>query len=48
MLSSLTTGRDSNDLLIAAHCLARDVTLVTGSTREFARGEGVGIAHWSA
>lgn len=42
----LTIG--PNDLLIAAQCLALDVTLVTNNIREFARVEGLRIEDWSA
>lgn len=35
-----------NDLLIAAHALAMDMTLVTGNTREFARVSGLHIENW--
>ena len=35
-----------NDLLIAAHALAMDLTVVTGNTREFARVPGLGVESW--
>lgn len=35
-----------NDLLIAAHALALDATLVTDNTREFARVPGLAIENW--
>ncbi len=36
----------SNDLLIAAHALALDATLVTDNEREFSRIEGLKIENW--
>jgi len=36
----------ANDMLIAAHALALDCTLVTANTREFARVEGLTIENW--
>jgi tRNA(fMet)-specific endonuclease VapC len=35
-----------NDLLIAAHALALDLTLVTANTGEFARVPGLKIENW--
>ena len=35
------------DLLIAGQALARDLTLVTNNTREFARVEGLKLADWT-
>ena len=35
-----------NDMLIAAHALALDATLVTANTREFARIEGLRLENW--
>ena len=35
-----------NDLLIAAHALAVNATLVTANAREFARVEGLSIENW--
>ena len=35
-----------NDLLIAAHALSLDATLVTGNVREFERVEGLAIVTW--
>lgn len=35
-----------NDLLIAAHALAADLTLVTANTREFERVPSLRIEHW--
>ena len=37
----------SNDLLIAAHALSLDATLVTNNTREFARVEGLRVEQWT-
>jgi len=36
-----------NDLLIAAHALALDLTLVTANTREFQRVPALSVDHWS-
>lgn len=36
-----------NDLLIAAHALAADVTLVTNNTREFSRVPGLKTENWA-
>jgi len=36
----------SNDLVIAATVLARNGVLVTNSTREFVRVEGLGLENW--
>lgn len=38
----------SNDLLIAAHTLALDLTLVTANVDEFARVPGLSIENWLA
>ena len=35
------------DLLIAAHALALDATLITHNTREFQRVEGLPVADWA-
>jgi tRNA(fMet)-specific endonuclease VapC len=35
-----------NDLLIAAHALALDITVVTANTREFARVPGLRVENW--
>jgi len=35
-----------NDLLIAAHALALDVTVVTANTREFSRVPGLSVENW--
>ena len=42
------TPISANDLLIAAHCLALDATLVTNNTREFERVDGLRIENWLA
>lgn len=36
----------ANDLLIAAQCLAHDLTLVTNNRREFDRATGLRIEDW--
>jgi len=36
----------ANDLWIAAHALALDVTLVTNNTNEFSRVDGLKIENW--
>ena len=36
----------ANDLWIAAHAMALDLTLVTNNTREFGRVEGLRIENW--
>ena len=36
----------ANDMLIAAHARALDLTLVTNNTREFNRVEGLKIENW--
>ncbi len=38
----------SNDLLIAAHALALDLTLVTDNVREFSRVPGLIVENWLA
>jgi tRNA(fMet)-specific endonuclease VapC len=35
-----------NDMLIAAHAIAADCTLVTGNDREFTRVAGLSVANW--
>lgn len=37
----------SNDLLIAAHALSLDATLVTNNTREFERVVGLRVEQWN-
>lgn len=37
-----------NDMLIAAHALALDLTLVTGNEREFRRVPGLKVENWLA
>ena len=43
-----STGRliGPNDLFIAAHALALDLTLVTANTREFLRVPGLRVENW--
>lgn len=36
----------ANDLLIAAHALCLDLTLVTANEREFQRVDGLGVENW--
>ena len=36
----------ANDLWIAAHAMAMDLTLVTNNTKEFSRVEGLRIENW--
>lgn len=36
-----------NDLLIAAHAVSRDLTLVTNNTKEFSRVNGLKIENWA-
>jgi tRNA(fMet)-specific endonuclease VapC len=45
-LESQGTPIGRNDMLIAAHALALDATLVTANTREFARIEGLKLENW--
>ena len=40
------TPISGNDMLIAAHALALDATLVTANTRAFARIEGLKLENW--
>ena len=40
------TPISGNDMLIAAHALSLDATLVTANTREFARIEGLKLENW--
>ena len=37
-----------NDLLIAAHARALDLTIVTANLREFSRVQGLKVEHWVA
>lgn len=37
----------ANDLLIAAHAKAMDLTLVTNNTREYERVEGLKLENWA-
>jgi tRNA(fMet)-specific endonuclease VapC len=36
----------ANDMLIAAHALALDVSLVTGNVGEFSRVRGLRVENW--
>jgi tRNA(fMet)-specific endonuclease VapC len=45
-LSRQGTPIGPNDLLIAAHALAADLTLVTANTREFSRVPGLKVENW--
>ena len=40
------TPISANDMLIAAHAMALDATLVTANTREFERIEGLKLENW--
>ena len=45
-LESKGTPIGPNDLLIAAHALAHNLTLVTDNTGEFSRVEGLFVENW--
>lgn len=45
-LEKAGTPISANDMLIAAHALALDATLVTGNEHEFSRIEGLKIENW--
>jgi len=45
-LETAGTPISANDMLIAAHALALDATLVTGNAREFSRIEGLKVENW--
>jgi tRNA(fMet)-specific endonuclease VapC len=45
-LEAAGTPIGGNDMLIAAHALASDCTLVTASEREFARVSGLSVENW--
>ena len=45
-LEAAGTPIGGNDLLIASHALALDLTLVTANEREFARVQGLRIENW--
>jgi tRNA(fMet)-specific endonuclease VapC len=47
-LDRLGTPIGPNDLLIAAHALALDLTLVTANVEEFARVPGLSAENWLA
>ena len=46
LLSRTGQSIGPNDLLIAAHALALDLTLVTNNVREFGRVPGLAIENW--
>lgn len=46
-LEQVGTPIGANDLLIAAHSLSANLTLVTNNTREFSRVAGLKIEDWS-
>jgi predicted nucleic acid-binding protein len=39
-------GRGDGDYLIAAFCIVKDYTLVTGNTRHFERIDGLKYVNW--
>jgi tRNA(fMet)-specific endonuclease VapC len=45
-LKATGTPIGSNDLWIAAHALAQNMTLVTNNTREFERVQGLKLENW--
>lgn len=45
-LATQSTPIGPNDLLIAAHALAADLTLVTANTREFERVPSLRVENW--
>lgn len=45
-LEQAGTPIGSNDLLIASHALAADLTLVTANEREFSRVPGLNMENW--
>ncbi len=47
-LESVGATIGPNDLLIAAHARAADLTVVTGNDREFRRVPGLRVENWSA
>jgi tRNA(fMet)-specific endonuclease VapC len=47
-LERLGTPISANDMLIAAHALALDCTLVTANEREFRRVPGLRVENWLA
>lgn len=46
MLEAAGTPIGPNDLLIAAHALSLDLTLVTANFREFSRVPGIRLENW--
>ena len=47
-LEQAGTPIGANDLLIAAHAIALDATLVTANEREFSRVPGLRVENWAA
>ena len=45
-LEAAGTPIGNNDMLIAAHALALDCTLVTDNVREFSRIDGLAVENW--
>ena len=45
-LETAGTPFSNNDMLIAAHALALDCTLVTDDVREFSRIDGLAVENW--
>ncbi len=45
-LKSVPKFRNANDLLIAAHALALDHTMVTDNNREFLRVKDLHVENW--
>ena len=45
-LEKLGTPIGPNDLIIAAHGLASDLTVVTGNEKEFRRVQGLRVENW--
>jgi tRNA(fMet)-specific endonuclease VapC len=48
MLEATGTPIGANDMLIAAHALALDATLVTANEREFRRVPGLMVENWAS
>lgn len=46
-LQAQGTPIGANDLWIAAHALAADLTLASNNTRDFERVEGLRLENWS-
>jgi tRNA(fMet)-specific endonuclease VapC len=45
-LEKAGTTIGANDMLIAAHALAQNLTLITGNTGEFSRIDGLKLENW--